>query len=88
MTPRLHQPGNAVILRRSEAGSLDRRSGSIREHARRRLAGEGRLPDALCPRKEPGVVKSAPLPGGSELFDRAILPDDHGSRSAMASMRR
>ena len=78
----------AMVVGRVEAGQVDRRPGGVGEHPRRRRAGEARLADALRPGEQPGMMQRAALPGGGELLDRAVLTDDHGSRSAIASSRR
>ena len=71
-----------------EAGQLERRPGGLGEHAPRRGLGEARLAHALGPGEQPGMMKLARRPGARELLDGAVLAEDHGSKSAMASSRR
>jgi hypothetical protein len=42
---------------------------------------EGRFADTLWPGEQPRMVQLALRPGGGELLNCTVLPDDHGNRS-------
>jgi hypothetical protein len=86
MAARFHKSSNAMFRRRSEARLIDFRSCRIGKHSRGRHTGKRCLADAPLTRKQPGMVQGPAFPGRCELLDSAVLADNHGSRSARASM--
>ena len=86
MTSSFHQASDAVIFGCVETWSVDHGPGSIGENTRGRLSSERRFADAFLSGEQPGVMKRTPPPSRSELIDRPILADDHGSRSPSASI--
>ncbi len=88
MAPRFDKSRNAMIFRRVETGSIVCGASGIGQHPGRGRLGKGRLPDAPGTGKEPGMMHRAFLPRMGELLDGAIMADDHGSRSAIASSNR
>src|SRR5947209_6841999 len=71
-----------------DAGQVGGRTGGIGEHPARGSKCEGRLSDALGARQQPGMMKLSRRPGGGELFDGPILPENHESKSPRASISR
>ena len=84
MAPGLDQLDHWIPIVALDAGQVGRRTGGVGKHPARGSVSEACLSDALGAGEQPRVVQLSRRPGGGELVDGAILPDNHGSRSLSA----
>ena len=75
------QPGHRMIVRRFEARELDRRPAASASTRVAAALAKVALPTPLGPASSQAWCSRRVFHALSELLDRPVLPDDHGSRS-------